>query len=76
MEAETVGLKESIKMARIAKEQEIADVITSRKDLTYEQVGRLYGVSEWTIKQLVIKLHLTGLRKRGPTAKKQTVSRG
>src|SRR5271165_954933 len=58
----TVGLKESMKMARIAKEQEIADVITSRKDLTYEQVGEMYGVSEWTIKQLVIKLHLTGLR--------------
>jgi hypothetical protein len=42
-------------MARLAKEQEIVTVLLQRPDLSYEAIGRLFGVSEWPIKQIVQK---------------------
>ncbi len=50
-----IGLKESVKIARLAKEQEIITVLLQRPDLSYEAVGKLFGVSEWPIKQIVEK---------------------
>ncbi|HEV2399386.1 MAG TPA: hypothetical protein VGS27_20735 [Candidatus Sulfotelmatobacter sp.] len=54
-----VGLKESFKMARLAKEQEIVAVLLERPDLSYGAIGRLFGVSEWPIKQIVKKHQLS-----------------
>ena len=62
-----VGLKDSIKMARLEKEQEIIAVLLQRPDLSYEAIGRLFGVSEWPIKQIVQKYQLS--RPRGRKAK-------
>jgi DNA-directed RNA polymerase specialized sigma subunit len=59
-----IGLKDSMRAARAAKEQEILDVLINRKDLSYEQIGQMFGVSEWPIKQIVKKYHLK--RERGP----------
>ena len=63
----TVGLKDSLKIARLAKEQEIVTVLLQRPDLSYEAIGRLFGVSEWPIKQIVQKYQLS--RPRGRKAK-------
>jgi hypothetical protein len=54
-----VGLKDSLKMARLAKEQEIVTVLLQRPDLSYEAIGRLFGVSEWPIKHIVQKYQLS-----------------
>jgi transposase len=59
-----IGLKDSMKMARAAKEQEILDVLINRKDLSYETIGKMFGVSEWPIKQIVKKYNLK--RPTGP----------
>ena len=56
-------------MARAVKEQEILSILIERHDLSYEAIGKMFGVSEWPIKQVVKKYKLN--RKRGP--KKSTV---
>ena len=61
-----IGLKESFKMARLAKEQEIVAVLLERPDLSYEAIGRLFGVSEWPIKQIVKKYQVSRPRGRKP----------
>jgi hypothetical protein len=61
-----IGLKDSLKMARLAKEQEIVNVLLQRLDLSYEAIGRLFGVSEWPIKQIVKKHQLSRPRGRKP----------
>ena len=66
-----VGLKDSLKMARLAKEQEIVTVLLQRPDLSYEAIGRLFGVSEWPIKQIVKKHQLA--RPRGRKRKDVTL---
>jgi hypothetical protein len=58
-----IGLKESVKMARLAKEQEIVRLLLQRPDLGYEAIGELFGVSEWPIKQIVQKYRIS--RRRG-----------
>jgi hypothetical protein len=65
-----IGLKDSLKMARLAKEQEILTVLLERPDLSYEAIGRLFGVSEWPIKQIVQQYQLS--RPRGRKAKNIT----
>ena len=65
-----VGLKDSLKIARLLKEQEIVTVLLERRDLSYEAIGRLFGVSEWPIKQIVKKHQLS--RSRGRKAKNIT----
>lgn len=65
-----VGLKDSIKMARLAKEQEIVTVLLQRPDLSYEAIGRLFGVSDWPIKRIVEKYRIS--RPRGRKAKNIT----
>jgi hypothetical protein len=62
-----VGLKDSLKMARLEKEQEIVSLLLQRPDLSYEAIGRMFGVSEWPIKQIVRKHQLS--RPRGRKAK-------
>ena len=59
-----VGLKDSLRTARLAKEQEILSILIERHDLSYEAIGKVFGVSEWPIKQIVKKYNLN--RKRGP----------
>jgi hypothetical protein len=59
-----IGLKESVKMARLAKEQEIVTALLERPDLSYEAIGKLFGVSEWPIKQIVYKYHTSRCRGR------------
>jgi hypothetical protein len=59
-----IGLKDSLKMARLAKEQEIVSVLLQRLDLSYEAIGELFGVSEWPIKQIVQKYRLSRPRGR------------
>lgn len=61
-----VGLKESFKMARLAKEQEIVAVLLERPDLSYDAIGTLFGVSEWPIKQIAKKHRLSRPRGRKP----------
>ena len=65
-----IGLKESVKMARLAKEQEIIVVLLQRPDLSYEAVGKLFGVSEWPIKQIVQKHRMS----RRPGRKVKNIS--
>ncbi|MBZ5720743.1 MAG: hypothetical protein LAO03_10220 [Acidobacteriia bacterium] len=65
-----VGLKDSLKMARLAKEQEIVTILLQRPDLSYEAIGRLFGVSEWPIKRIVEKYRIS--RPRGRKAKSIT----
>ena len=59
-----VALKDSMKQARAVKEQEILSILIERHDLSYEAIGKMFGVSEWPIKQIVKKYNLN--RKRGP----------
>ena len=54
-----IGLKDSLKTARLAKEREIVTVLFERPDLSYEAIGRLFGVSEWPIKQIVQKYRIS-----------------
>lgn len=57
-------------MARLAKEQEIVNLLLERPDLSYEAIGRLFGVSEWPIKQIVQKHRMS--RRPGRKAKNIT----
>ena len=59
-----IALKDSMKQARAVKEQEILSILIERPDLSYEAIGKMFGVSEWPIKQIVKKYNLN--RKRGP----------
>jgi hypothetical protein len=59
-----ISLRESMRMARTAKELEILEVIRSRTDLTYEIIGKAFGVSGDTIK--VINRRIGTARVRGP----------
>lgn len=61
-----IGLKDSMKLARLEKEQEIIAVLLQRPDLSYESVGKLFGVSEWPIKQIVEKNRISRPRGRKP----------
>ena len=54
-----IGLKDSLKVARLAKEQEIVTVLLQRPDLSYGAIGELFGVSEWPIKQIVQKYRMS-----------------
>lgn len=65
-----IGLKDSMKLARLEKEQEIIAVLRERPDLSYESVGELFGVSEWPIKQIVQRYRMS--RRRGRKAKNIT----
>jgi hypothetical protein len=65
-----LGLKDSLRMARLAKEQEIVTVLLQRPDLSYEAIGKLFGVSDWPIKQIVQKYQLS--RPRGRKTKNVT----
>jgi hypothetical protein len=62
-----IGLKESVKIARLEKEQEIVRVLLQRTDLSYEAIGELFGVSEWPIKHIVQKYRMS--RRPGRKAK-------
>ena len=66
-----IGLKDSLKMARLEKEQEIVNVLLERPDLSYEAIGKLFGVSEWPIKQIVQKHRMS----RRPGRKTKNVTR-
>ena len=61
-----IGLKDSLKMARVKKEQEIVRLLLQRPDLSYEAVGELFGVSEWPIKQIVQRYHMSRRPGRKP----------
>ena len=65
-----IGLRDSMKLARLEKEQEILAVLLQRPDLGYEAIGELFGVSEWPIKQIVQKYRIS--RRRGRKAKNIT----
>lgn len=65
-----VKLKDSLKIARLEKEQEILTVLLERAELSYEAIGKLFGVSEWPIKQIMRRNQLS--RPRGRKAKKIT----
>jgi hypothetical protein len=65
-----IGLKDSMKLARLEKEQEIIAVLLDRPDLSYESVGKLFGVSEWPIKHIVQKYRIS--RRPGRKTKKST----
>jgi hypothetical protein len=67
-----IGLKDSLKMARLAKEQEIIRVLLQRPDLSYEAIGELFGVSEWPIKQIVQKYRIS--RRPGRKVNTSTVA--
>ena len=67
-----IGLKDSLKMARLAKEQEIVTVLLHRPDLSYEAIGELFGVSDWPIKQIVQKYRMS--RRPGRKATKITAA--
>jgi hypothetical protein len=54
-------------VARLAKEQEIVTVLLERPDLSYEAIGRMFGVSDWPIKHIVHKYQLS--RPRGRKSK-------
>jgi DNA-directed RNA polymerase specialized sigma subunit len=69
-----IGLKDSLKIARSEKEQEIVRVLLQRPDLTYEAIGELFGVSEWPIKRIVQKYRMP--RRPGRKAKKTTPGGG
>jgi DNA-directed RNA polymerase specialized sigma24 family protein len=69
-----IGLKDSLKMARLAKEQEIVTVLLQRPDLSYEAIGKLFGVSEWPIKQIVQKYRMS--RRPGRKARNVTPASG
>ena len=62
-----IGLRDSMKLARLEKEQEILAVLLQRPDLDYGAIGELFGVSEWPIKQIVQKYRIS--RRRGRKAK-------
>ena len=54
-------------LARLEKEREIVTVLLQRPDLSYEEIGELFGVSEWPIKQIVQKYRMS--RRPGPKSK-------
>ena len=65
-----IGLRDSLKIARLEKEQEIVTVLLQRPDLSCEAIGELFGVSEWPIKQIVQKHRMS--RRRGRKLKNIT----
>lgn len=69
-----IGLKDSLKMARLDKELEIVRVLLQRPDLSYEAIGELFGVSDWPIKHIVQKYHMS--RRPGRKAKASATAAG
>lgn len=72
-----ISLKNTLKTARLSFDARLAAVLIARPDLSYEQIGKDFGVSETVIRR-VMKQYSIGLRKRGPKPGKpqKQVSRG
>lgn len=45
-------VREAVAAARRAIRIEIRDAIVNREDLSYTAIGRLFGVSWWTVQQI------------------------
>ena len=45
-------VKEAVAAARRAIRLEIRDTIVNRDDLSYTAIGRLFGISWWTVQQV------------------------
>lgn len=64
-------LREAIKSAQLKFDLEVRDMIVSRPDLPYGDIGRVFGVSYDVVQRVARDFGLK--RKTGPKPKRQTV---
>jgi len=71
------SLKEQLNTARFKVEAQVAEIILTRKDLSYESIGRMFGISESTVKEIIKRRGVNPQRKTGPKPTSQSaVNRG
>ena len=61
------SIREQLKTARFQVEAQVVEIILTRKDLSYEAIGRKFGISESTVKQIIKRRGVNPQRKRGPS---------
>ena len=64
-------LKETIRAAQLKFDLEVRDMVVSRPDLSYQDIGRLFGVSCDVVQRVVNQFGLKGKRRTGPKMTKQ-----
>jgi DNA-directed RNA polymerase specialized sigma subunit len=62
-------IKEAMRTARTEKEREIVEILKTRTDLTYSNIGAMFGATEEPIKRIAKKYNFS--RPSGPKPKKQ-----
>ena len=71
------SIREQLETARFNVEAQVAEVILSRKDLSYKAIGKMFGISESTVKEIIKRRGVNPQRKTGPKPKRQSaVKRG
>lgn len=60
------SVREQLETARFKVEAQVAEIVLARKDLSYEAIGKMFGISESTVKEIVKRRGVSPERKRGP----------
>jgi transposase len=70
-------MRDTLKTARLRFDTRLAEVLVRRPDMSYDEIGKAFGVSETAIRGVLRRFNL-GARKRGPKPGKpqKQVSRG
>jgi transposase len=64
-------LKEAIRAAQSKFDLEVRDMVVSRLELSYRDIGRLFGVSCDVVQRVVNQFGLKGKRQTGPKPRNQ-----
>jgi hypothetical protein len=64
-------LKETIRAAQLKFDLEVRDMVVSRPDLSYRDIGRLFGASYDVVQRVVNQFGLKGKRQTGPKTRNQ-----
>lgn len=71
------NVREQLRTARFKAESQVAEIVLTRKDLSYEAIGKMFGISESTVKEIIKRRGVNPERKTGPKPKNQrAVKRG
>jgi DNA-directed RNA polymerase specialized sigma24 family protein len=61
------SIRERLKTARFRIESQVAEAVLARKDLSYAAIGKMFGISESTVKEIIKRRGVRPQRKRGPS---------
>ena len=70
------SVREQLETARFKVEAQVAEIVLTRKDLSYEAIGKIFGISESTVKEIIKRRGVNPQRKTGPKPKRAAARQG